>query len=133
MSKMTYVVAIDRAIAGDIDTEVIEKLEALKAQTIKRGSGKHGLTKTQKEGLDLKDKIAEMLEDAPDGMTATEVGTAMGMSCQRASALLAQMGDPNGKVKGDGRVRKDKVGKQVRFYLADEGFYDEVEDEVEGE
>ena len=121
MSKMTYVVAIDRAIAGDIDAEVIEKLEALKAQTIKRGSGKHGLTKTQKEGLELMERIVEALADAEDGMTATEVGNAVDVTCQRASALLK-------KLVADERVRKDKVGKQVRFYLADE-----VEVEVEGE
>lgn len=114
MTKMTYAVAIDRAIAGDIDAEVVERLEALKVQLAKRGSGKHGLTKTQKEGLELMERIVEMLADAPDGMTATEIGDALDIKCQRASALLAKLTLP----KGDGRVRRDKVGKQVRFYLA---------------
>ena len=114
MTKMTYAVAIDRAIAGDIDAEVIERLEALKVQLAKRGSGKHGLTKTQKEGLELMERIVEMLADAPDGMTATEIGDALDIKCQRASALLAKLTPP----KGDGRVRRDKVGKQVRFFLA---------------
>ena len=77
MTKMTYAVAIDRAIAGDVDAEVIEKLEALKVQLAKRGSGKHGLTKTQKEGLELMERIVEVLADAEDGMTATEVGDAV--------------------------------------------------------
>jgi len=114
MTKMTYAVAIDRAIAGDIDAEVIERLEALKVQLAKRGSGKHGLTKTQKQGLELIDRILEMLADTPDGMTATEIGDALDITCQRASALLAKLTLP----KGDGRVRRDKVGKQVRFFLA---------------
>ena len=114
MTKMTYAVAIDRAIVGDIDAEVVEKLEALKVQLAKRGSGKKGLTKTQKEGLVLIDRILEMLADAEDGMTATEIGAELGVTCQRASALLAKL-TPE---KGDGRVRKDKVGKQIRFYLA---------------
>lgn len=114
MTKMTYAVAIDRAIVGDVDAEVIEKLEALKVQLAKRGSGKHTLTKTQREGLELIDRILEMLTDAPDGMTATEIGDALDITCQRASALLAKLTLP----KGDGRVRRDKVGKQVRFYLA---------------
>ena len=39
MTKMTYAVAIDRAIAGDVDTEVIEKLTALKAQ-LEKNEGK---------------------------------------------------------------------------------------------
>ena len=111
MTKMTYAVAIDRAIAGEVDAEVIEKLEALKAQLAKRGSGKHGLTKTQKEGLELMERIIEVLADATDGMTATEVGDAVEVTCQRASALLKKLVE-------DGRVHKDKVGKQVRFFLA---------------
>ena len=92
MTKMTYAVAIDRAIVGDVDAEV-------------------GLTKTQKEGLELMERIVEVLADAEDGMTATEVGDAVEVTCQRASALLKKLVE-------DERVRKDKVGKQVRFFLA---------------
>lgn len=123
MEKLTYAQAIDMAIEGKVDEAVIEKLEALKVQLAKRGSGKHGLTKTQKEGLELMERIVEVLADAVDGMTATEVGDAVGIKCQRASALLKKLVE-------DERVRRDKQGKQVRFYLADEV---EVEDEVEGE
>ena len=111
MTKMTYAVAIDRAIAGDVDAEVIEKLKALKEQLAKRGSGKKSLTKTQKEGLELMEHIIEVLADATDGMTATEVGDAVEVTCQRASALLKKLVE-------DERVRKEKVGKQVRFFLA---------------
>ena len=109
--NLTYVQAIVMAIEGKVDEAVVEKLEALKAQLAKRGSGKHGLTKTQKEGLELMERIVEALADAEDGMTATEVGNAVDVTCQRASALLK-------KLVADERVRKDKVGKQVRFYLA---------------
>ena len=120
--KMTYAQAIDTMVAVARGTEVeagvfeeaLERLDALKVQLAKRGSGKHGLTKTQKEGLELIDRILEMLADAPDGMTATEIGDALDIKCQRASALLAKLTLP----KGDGPVRRDKVGKQVRFYLA---------------
>ena len=111
MTKMTYAVAIDRAIAGDVDAEVVERLENLKAQLAKRGSGKKGLTKTQREGLELMERIVEVLADAEDGMTATEVGGAVDVTCQRASALLKKLVE-------DERIRKDKQGKQVRFYLA---------------
>ena len=121
MEKLTYAQAIDMAIEGKVDEAVVEKLEALKVQLAKRGSGKHGLTKTQKEGLELMERIVEVLADAEDGMTATEVGDAVDIKCQRASALLKKLVE-------DGRVRRDKQGKQVRFYLADE-----VEVEVEGE
>ena len=111
MTKMTYAVAIDRAIVGDVDAEVIEKLEALKEQLAKRGSGKKGLTKTQKEGQILMEGIVESLAEVDEGMTATEIGAAVGVTCQRASALLKKLVE-------DERVRKEKVGKQVRFFLA---------------
>ena len=111
MTKMTYAVAIDRAIVGDVDAEVIEKLEAIKEQLAKRGSGKKGLTKTQKEGQILMEGIVESLAEVDEGMTATEVGAAVGVTCQRASALLKKLVE-------DERVRKEKVGKQVRFFLA---------------
>ena len=118
MTKMTYSVAIDNALAGNLTDEVVERLHDLQAQLAKRGSGKKGMTKTQKENVDKKEQILDILRNEP-GLTATEVGKAIGESCQRASALLAQMGDPNGKVKGDGRVRREKVGKNVRFYAVD--------------
>ena len=118
MTKMTYSVAIDNALAGNLTDEVVERLHDLQAQLAKRGSGKKGLTKTQKENVDKKEQILDILRTEP-GLTATEVGKAIGESCQRASALLAQMGDPNGKVKGDGRVRREQVGKTVRFYAVD--------------
>ena len=114
MEKLTYAQAIDMAIEGKVDEAVVEKLTALKVQLAKRGSGKKGLTKTQKEGLVLIDQILEMLADAEEGMTATEIGAELGVTCQRASALLAKL-TPE---KGDGRVRKDKVGKQIKFFLA---------------
>ena len=110
-NKMTYAMAIDSAIAGNINDEVIEKLETLKVQLAKRGSGKHSLTKAQKEGQVLMEGIVESLAEVDEGMTATEVGAAVGVTCQRASALLKKLIE-------DERVRKDKVGKQVRFFLA---------------
>lgn len=111
-NKMTYAVAIDNAIAGNINEEVLERLEALKAQLAKRGSGHKGLTKTQKENEELKNVILENLRAEVDGMTATEVGNSIAVTCQKASAILRQM------VEG-GTVRKDKVGKVVRFYAVD--------------
>ena len=112
MKNMTYAQAIDNAIAGNINDEVIERLESLKAQLAKRGSGHKGLTKTQKENEVLKNQILENLRAEVDGMTATDVGNSINVTCQKASAILSQM------VKAE-VVRKDKVGKVVRFYAVD--------------
>lgn len=117
-NKMTYGVAIDMmlAIADGKEVEDAVKVEAvarmadLKAQLAKRnGSGKKGLTKAQKEGVDLKAHIAEILATEPDGVTATEVGHAIGQTCQRASALLKQMIE-------NGDAHKVKDGRVVRFF-----------------
>lgn len=112
-NKMTYAVAIDRAIAGDVDAEVIERLENLKAQLAKRNSSGalKKPTKTQRENEDLKVKILDMLTEEVDGMTATEVGSALAVTCQKASAILSQM------VKAE-TVAKVKEGKVTRFVLA---------------
>ena len=143
MTKMTYANAIDvmfaiangKAVEDAVKDEAIARMADLKGQLAKRnGSGKKGLTKTQKDNIEIKNHIYEVLEAEPDGLTATEIGNKFGLTCQRASGLLAQMGDPNGKIAGDGRVRKEKVGKQMKFFIAEPGFYDEVADEaVEGE
>jgi DNA-binding transcriptional regulator GbsR (MarR family) len=52
-----------------------------------------------------------LLTEEVDGMTATEIGSALAISCQKASALLSQM------VKAE-VVRKEKDGKVTRFVLA---------------
>ena len=108
MTKMTYVEAIDLALNGNVNEEVVEKLEALKAQLVKRGSAKKGLTKTQKENEVLKERVAEIL--ANGGMTATELANELGVSCQKVSALLKQMVETE-------RVTKVKEGKAIRFEL----------------
>ncbi len=111
-NKMTYAVAIDNALAGNLTDDVVERLHDLQAQLAKRGSGHKGLTKTQKENEGRKDVILENLRAEVDGMTATEVGQSIGVTCQKASAILRQMVEA-------GVVRKDKAGKVVRFYAVD--------------
>ena len=117
MTKMTYAVAIDNAIAAlmayenaefGVKDESIEKLEALKAQLAKRGSGKHGMTKTQKENVGLKDRIVEVLADGD--LAATEIAGEMGLTCQKVSALLRQLVE-------DEKVERVKDGKTIRFHL----------------
>ena len=50
-------------------------------------------TKNQVANEELKDKILEIL--TVEGMTATEVATALGVSLNKASALLTQLKDDN--------------------------------------
>ena len=110
---MTYATAIDNAINGNLDAETIERLNALKEQLAKRNSGSalKKPTKTQRENEEYKTKIVGLLTEEVDGMTATEIGSALAVSCQKASAILSQM------VKAE-VVRKVKDGKVTRFVLA---------------
>ena len=83
---MTYAEAINLAIEGNLNDEAIERLNALKAQLAKRNSS-GALKKPTKT-----------------------VGSALGVTCQRASAILNQM------VKAEA-VAKVKEGKVTRFVL----------------
>lgn len=116
MEKMTYVQAINSAIdmfaqGGQIDPEdkaVVEKLIALRTSLEKRkATARKGLTKVQKENVGIKADILAVLEER-GVLTATAVGEALGISCQKASALLKQMVD-------NGEVVKAKDGKATVF------------------
>ena len=91
MTNMTYVSAVEYAIANIDNAEVAEKLSALRDSLVKRNSRKStGLTKTQKENVAVKDAILEALAESEE-MTATEVANAVGVSLAKATALLTQM------------------------------------------
>lgn len=113
MTKMTYAVAIDNALNGNITEEVRERLEALKASLAKRnnGSGKKSPTKTQKENEVLKGIIAEVLSTA-EKFTVSEIIKAderlSGLSNQKVSALLRLMVE-------EGSAFKNMEGKKAYF------------------
>ena len=120
MTKMTYVNAIDNAIAlfsqgGQIDAEdkeTVEKLEALKAQLAKRNSSEHKPTKTQKENAELKETILAFIAEN-GAQRAGNVAKHFDISGQKASALVNQLAD-------DGKVEK-VVEKRITYFKAVEG------------
>ena len=105
---MTYAEAINVAIEALGEGEAVERLVALKEQLAKRGSGKHGPTKVQKENEVVKARILEMLADG--GMTATDIAHALDTSVQKVSALLKQLTDSE-------KVERVKEGKVLLFRL----------------
>lgn len=48
-------------------------------------------TKTQKENLEIKERIVNALENAEGSMTATEVANEVGITLAKATALLTQL------------------------------------------
>ncbi len=92
MTKMTYAIALDNAINGNITEEVREKLEALKTQLAKRNSGERKPTKTQRENEGLKEDIWAFVSEN-GAKRAGDVAGHFNISGQKASALLKQLVD----------------------------------------
>ncbi len=94
------------------------KERALKSVRKNSGTGKRGLTKTQKDNVGYKEKIVALLVEQ-GGMTATQVGEKLGWKgSQKASALLGQL------VK-EGKVNRTEEGRVTLFTAV------EVEEEEE--
>ena len=90
-------------------------------KSVRKASAKKGMTKAQKENAEVKIRIFDAL-DEKGAMTATAVGNEIGISCQKASALLKQMVE-------DGEVVKAKDGKATVFSVVaeDEGEAEDTE------
>ena len=116
MEKITYVVALSTAIAtlsaDPSMTEVVAKLTALRDQQVKRNSAERKPTKTQLANVELMGEVREVLRNAPDALTVTEI---MGrsevlapLSNQKVSALIRGMGAEVVKIT-DKRVSKFRL------------------------
>ena len=116
MEKLTYVVALNTAIsalsADASMTAVVEKLTALRDAQVKRNSADRKPTKTQVANLSLADEVREVLRNAPDPLTITEI---MGrsevlspLSNQKVSAIVRGMGAEVVKIT-DKRVSKFRL------------------------
>jgi len=57
----------------------------------KRASGTRKPTKVQEANEVTKGKMIDVLEGMPEGMTATDIGIAVGIGVQKASQLLKQL------------------------------------------
>lgn len=102
----TYIDALNEVLTIDTLTDQCrEKLEALRDQTAKRNAAKVGKpTKTQQENEGVKDAIREFLRTNPDTRCG-DVATAVGISGQKASALLTQLVKAGEVAKGEGPKR----------------------------
>lgn len=114
MTKITYAVALDAAIAAVADEAVKEKLEALKAQLAKKSSGERKPTATQRENVGFKDAILASLE-AGKSYTITDIMKSVDaiaeLSNQRVSALVRQM-------VADGLLVREEIKRKAYFHLA---------------
>ena len=113
MTKMTYAVALDVAIASVSDDAVKDKLSALKAQLAKKSSSERKMTATQKENVGFKDAILNGLGDGKYTITdiMKSVGAVSTLSNQRVSALVRQM-------VADGLLVREEIKRKAYFSKA---------------
>ena len=108
VDTMTYVDALNVAIANLSDAEAVETLSALRDQYVKRASAERKPTAKQTENAGIKTQILNELE-ADVLYTAGDIAKLFeGLTVQRVSALLSQL-------VADGSLVKT-VEKRKSFY-----------------
>ena len=115
-NKMTYVKALEIAMESVKDkTEVVEKLEALKASIVKKNSAERKPTATQKANMAYKGAILDFMEDGKKYTISElmkEVVELADLSNQRVSALVRQLKD-DGLVERTEEKRKAYFSKKI--------------------
>ena len=120
MEKMTYVKALDAAIAtlSADQSEVKEKLEALKASIAKKNSAERKPTATQTANEGYKEAILNALE-VGKGYTITDlikgVPALSDLTNQRVSAIVRQMVEA-------GTLKREEIKSKAYFSIADAGY-----------
>lgn len=124
--RMTYSQAITNAINGNLTTETIERLTALKVQLDKKAGAERKPTAKQQANETLRGELVEFINEnfEGDGFTVTDIlkecPAVAGDSNQHVSAVLRQA------------VQKGEISKgsvKRRTYFAPVGVY-EMEDEA---
>ena len=116
MEKMTYVKALDAAIAtlSADQSEVKEKLEALKASIAKKNSAERKPTATQTANEGYKEAILDALE-VGKGYTITDllktVPSIADLTNQRVSAIVRQMVE-------SGDLQREEIKRKAYFSKA---------------
>ena len=108
MTKATITEQVN-AIAFDTLTE--EQFNFLKERALKSVRKSNGVRKPTKNQVANEGLKADIVNALGEGLTATDAGKAVGISVQKASALLRQMVDA-------GEVVRVKDGKATLFKVA---------------
>ena len=111
MEKMTYVKALEIAIANIGEGEVADKLEALKASIAKKNGAERKPTATQTANEGFKVAILEAMESGK-GYTITDlmksVDAIADLSNQRVSAIVRQLVE-------SGAVTREEIKRKAYF------------------
>ena len=125
--KMTYAIAIENAIKGNLTTEVIDRLTALKLSLEKKAGAERKPTAQQKANADLRVILVDFINEnfEGDGFTVTDIlkqcPEVEGDSNQHVSAILR-------KAVQEREISKGSVKR--RAYFAPVGVYPFAEEEA---
>lgn len=110
MEKMTITERINGIAYESLTEDDFNFLVERALKSVRKSNGVRKPTKNQVANEGLKVDLVNALNDG-EGLTATDAGTAVGISVQKASALLKQLVDA-------GDVVKVKDGKATIFKVA---------------
>lgn len=114
-TMMTYREMLTAIVNGEMNEDVIEKAtERLERLDVENEKRKNRVSKKAAENEPIKASILEVLGEEPK--TATVVGGEVGISTQKASALLRQLVESGSVVKTD--VKVSGKGTQKGYTLA---------------
>lgn len=108
MEKMTITERINGIAYATLTEEDFNFLVERALKSVRKSNGVRKPTKNQVANEGLK---ADIVNALGEGLTATDAGKAVGISVQKASALLKQLVDA-------GEVVKEKDGKATIFKVA---------------
>ena len=109
---------INANISDEITAQAQDMLAKMDARNAKRAATP---SKRSVENEPIKEKIVELLGNATELMTAPQVGEAIGVTTQKASALLRQMVEVGTLTSEE--VKIPKKGKMKGYTLAEGAQY----------
>ena len=111
MTQREFFTAVINANVSEELTKYAEHaIEGIDKKNAKRSSKP---SKTSIENMPIKDSIVEFLRNEDDYKTATEIGVAVGITTQKASALASDLAK-SGTVVSTIVSTKDSKGKKVK-------------------
>ena len=109
---------INAEISDELTAQAQDMLAKLDARNAKRAATP---SKTAVANEPIKTKIVELLSDATEMMTASQVGESLEISTQKASALLRQLAEAGTVISEE--IKVPKKGKQKGYTLAERAQY----------
>lgn len=112
--KITKREVINAMLAEEViaSNEVYTNFLNHEIELLNKKSASHKSTKTQEANVVIKDNILEVLANAEEGMTATDIAKAVDITVQKASSLLKQM------VENDKTAAKTMDKRKALFSVA---------------